>query len=243
MGKIRPPERGPSGADQFELLSAVDILRDLPDDQIEALMNKSSMYTARKGTVIYGAAAPEVVFLLKSGRAELFRLSPEGKKLTLAIVERGTFLGEMSLIDQWMEGTYAVAIEDSVICALSRHDVEALILEYPIAALRIIEVLVRRLQQTRVSLQEMIFNDVTGRVASLVLHLADEDTNVIKGYSHQDLAAMVGCLRESFTAILDRFKNSKAVATGRKRIEITDRAQLERVVKQRSGAESKIMRM
>ena len=235
MGEIRPPECGLSGADQFELLSAVDILRDLPDDQIEALMDRSSKYTARKGTVIYGAAVPEVLFLLKSGRAELFRLSPEGKKLTLAIIEKGTFLGEMSLIDQRLEGTYAVAIEDCVICALSRHDVESLILEHPSAALRIIEVLVRRLQQTRVSLQEMIFNHVTGRVASLLLHLSDRDTNVIKGYSHQDLAAMVGCLRESFTTVVNRFKNSKAMATGRKRIEITDRAQLERVVDQRSG--------
>jgi CRP-like cAMP-binding protein len=47
------------------------------------------------------------------------------------------------------------------------------------------------------------------------------------------MAAMVGCLRESFTATLDRFKRTGALAIGRKRIEITDRAQLEWVVNQR----------
>ena len=47
------------------------------------------------------------------------------------------------------------------------------------------------------------------------------------------LASMVGCLRESFTAVIDRLKESEALVTGRKRIEITDRSQLERVVSQR----------
>ncbi len=81
----------------------------------------------------------------------------------------------------------------------------------------------------------MAFNDLTGRVAGLLLHLADEDTDVINGYSHEDLAAMLGCLRESFTVVLERFKRSNAVATGRKRIKVINRAQLEWVVNQRSG--------
>ena len=46
---------------------------------------------------------------------------------------------------------------------------------------------------------------------------------------------MVGCLRESLTVTLDRFKESGAVAIGRKRIEITDRSQLESVVSQRAA--------
>jgi len=225
----------PEAPDKLALLSAVDIFQDLSEEQIAALIERSPMRTARKGTMIYGADGPEVLFLLKSGRAELFRLSPDGKKLTLAIVEQGTFLGEMSLIGLELEGTYAMATEDSVICALSHHDVESLILQHPTVGLRIIQTLARRLQETRNSLQEMIFNDVTGRVASLLLNLADHHTNEIKGYSHQDLAAMVGCLRESFTTVLDRLKRSNAVATGRKRIQITDRAQLERIVFQRSG--------
>jgi CRP-like cAMP-binding protein len=225
----------PEAPDKLALLSAMDIFQDLSEEQIAVLMDRSPMRTARKGTMIYGADGPEVLFLLKSGRAELFRLSPDGKKLTLAIVEQGTFLGEMSLIGLQLEGTFATATEDSVICALSHHDVESLILEHPRVGLRIIQALARRLQETRNSLQEMIFNDVTGRVAALLLNLADQHTNEIKGYSHQDLAAMVGCLRESFTTVLDRFKRSNAVATGRKRIQITDRAQLERIVLQRSG--------
>ena len=89
--------------------------------------------------------------------------------------------------------------------------------------------------QTRDALEAMAFSDVTGRVAGLLLRLADPDTGVVEGYSHQDMASMVGCLRESFTAVLDRFKSSGTVAVSRKRIEIVDRAKLERVLAQRSS--------
>jgi CRP-like cAMP-binding protein len=57
------------------------------------------MLTASKGTISYDEEeGPEVLFLLKSGKVKLERVSPAGQKLTLAIVERGTFFGEMSPI-------------------------------------------------------------------------------------------------------------------------------------------------
>ena len=211
--------------DKLGLLSAMDIFSDLSEEEIEAIMGGAPMRTAKSGTVFYGSdEGPEVLFLLKSGKVELYRQLADGKRLTLAIVEAGSFFGEMSLVGQRLLGTCARALEDSVICALSRHDVQTLMLEHPTVAMRVIEVLARRLQQTRDGLQEMAFNDVTGRVAGLLLRLSGEDANAVEGYSHQDLAAMVGCLRESVT-----------VAIGRKRIEITDRGQLENAVAQRAG--------
>jgi len=222
--------------EKLELLGAMNILQDLPEQELEALMSEIPIHTAKKGTKFFGSDGPEVLFLLKSGKVELYRLSPEGKRLTLVIVEQGTIFGEMSFIGQRLVGTCAIALEDSVICALSRHDVESLMVQHPQVALRVIEVLANRLQETRNSLEQMAFSDVTGRVADLLLRLSDGDDNVVEGYSHQDLAAMVGCLRESFTAVLDRFKGSGVLTTGRKRIEITDREQLQTVVSQRTGS-------
>ncbi len=225
----------PYGVNKLELLSSMDILRDLTEDQIETLMDKSPMRTALKDTIFYGLDGPEVLFLLKSGKVELFRQSPDGRKLTLANVEEGTFFGEMSLIGLHLNGTHAMAREDCVICVLSRHDLESLMLEHPTVALRVAEALTHRLEETRALLQEIAFNDLTGKVAGLLLQLAGGDSNIIDGYSHEDLAARVGCLRESFTAVLDRFKRSGAVTTGRKRIKVTDRAQIEGIINQRSG--------
>ena len=81
----------------------------------------------------------------------------------------------------------------------------------------------------------MVFSDVTGRVAGLLLRLDEPNRGVVEGYSHQDLASMVGCLRESLTGALDGFKRTGAPEIGRNRIDIIDRAQLEQVVAQRAG--------
>ncbi|MCI0441416.1 MAG: Crp/Fnr family transcriptional regulator, partial [Chloroflexi bacterium] len=148
----------PLEASKIELLSAMDIFQDLSEEEVESLMNSAPMSAAKKGANFYGAdGGPEVLFLLKEGKVELYRLSPEGKKLTLAIVEKGEFFGEMALVGQRLVDTYAVALEDSVICALSRPDVESLILEHPHVALRIVEALARRLQDARDALNEMAF--------------------------------------------------------------------------------------
>ena len=226
----------PLGTDKLELLGAMDVLRDLSEADVDSLMSKSPMRSARKGTVFYGAdRGPEALFLLMSGRVELYRQPADGKRLTLAIVEPGSFFGEMSLIGHRLVGTYAMAMEGSVICVLSRQHVRSLVLEHPTVGLHMMEALAARLQQTRDSLEQMVFNDVTGRVAGLLLRLSDGAADPIEGYSHQDLAAMIGCLRESLTAALDGFKRSGALEIGRKRIHITDPAQLLAVVAQRAG--------
>ena len=233
---IATHEFRPFDASRLSHLSAIDIFQDLSEAQIDSLMKGVPMRTADKGTEFYRADdGPKALFLLKSGKVELYRKSADGKRLTMAILESGTFFGEMSLVGQRYLDTSAVALEDCVVCPLSRPDLEALVMEHPYVGLRLIEVIARRLRDSREELQEMAFNDLTGRVAGLLLRLVEDEAEVVEGYSHQDLAAMVGCLRESLTTILDRFKDSNAITIGRKRIAIRDRAQLESVVSQRSG--------
>jgi len=101
-----------------------------------------------------------------------------------------------------------------VVHVMSGDYVRSLMLRHPTVAVRVVDVLARRLQKARESLEEMAFNDVTGRVAGLLLLLDPESAGVVEEYSHQELADMVGCLRESLTATLDRFKRSGAVRSG-----------------------------
>ncbi len=105
---------------------------------------------------------------------------------------------------------------------LSRHDLELLITKYPVVALRIMETLARNLEETRTKLQSLVFRDVLGRVAGLLLEMADDEKSLIEGYSHEELASRVGCLWGTFTEALNRLKNTGDVAVSRKRIRIMD---------------------
>ena len=65
-----------------------------------------------------------------------------------------------------------------------------------------------------------------GRVSALLLRLSNEETQAIEGYSHQELASMVGCLRETFTEALSRLKQSGEVEVGRRWIHILEKERL-----------------
>jgi CRP-like cAMP-binding protein len=171
----------------------IEIFDGLPDGEFEAIVAEVPLIDVAKGTVFYASEdGPSDLYLLRSGRVELYRQSASGKRLTLGIISEGAFFGEMSLLGDVQAGTGAVAFEASVVHVMSREYVRALMLQHPTVAVRVVDVLARRLQRARESLQEMVFNDVTGRVAGLLLLLDPDDVGFVESYSHQELANMVG---------------------------------------------------
>ena len=55
------------------------------------------MSTVSKGRVFYRPEEPgEVLFILKEGRVQLYRISPEGKKLVITTLGPHTLFGEMA---------------------------------------------------------------------------------------------------------------------------------------------------
>ena len=79
------------------------------------------------------------------GQVQLYRISPEGKKLVIAALGAGAIFGEMALLGQQMHNAFAEAMDDSVILVMSRADLERLILNKPILGLRMLEITGRRL--------------------------------------------------------------------------------------------------
>lgn len=202
-------------------LTKQTIFRDLPASDIERIDKMTRMVTAPKGKVFYvPGETGEVLFLLKRGTVHLSRLTPDGRKLITDILGPGTFFGDMACIGQGMYDTFAEAAEESLICVMSRSDVQRLLLDKPTVAVRILEVVGRRLVESTTRLEEATFLGATARVASLLLRLATEvgGQTVVAGYSHQDLADMLGVYRETVTHALDQLKAEGLIEVGRKRI-------------------------
>jgi CRP-like cAMP-binding protein len=216
-------------------LSKMDLFQGLTAAEMQWLEKVTTMITCKKGQVVYAPGETgEVLFLLKKGRIQIYRLSPEGKKLVIATLSEDTFFGEMSLIGQGLYDSFAEAIEDSTVCAMSRSDIEGLITSHPQVALQVLHVVGQRLLNMETILEEMTFKPVAARLASLLLRLAaDQGTSVIAGLTHQDLAEMTGTFRETVTETLNQFKAQGLVDLHRMQITILDSAQLAHVAEGR----------
>jgi CRP/FNR family cyclic AMP-dependent transcriptional regulator len=204
-------------------LKTVEIFRDLSDEELEALESSVSTIPCAAGKIFYGPEdSGEALFIIKEGRVQLYRISPEGRKLVTSTLGPGTIFGEMTLIGQGMYDSFAEATGECSVCKMERSDVERLLLEKPEVALRILEVIGRRLLEVEARLEDIAFKTVAGRLASLLLRLMREQGRSIRGLTHQNLADDIGTHRETATQTLTRFRSEGLVDTGRKRIEILD---------------------
>lgn len=218
-------------AEKMRYLSELTVFQDLTPREMEELNRITTMSTVPRGRVFYRPEEPgEVMFILKEGRVQLYRISPEGKKLVITTLGPHTLFGEMALLGTKMHNTFAEAVEDCLICVMSRTDLERLILNKPQVALRILEITGKRLREAEERLENMAFKGIPARLASLLLRLAREQgSEVITGLTHQDLAESVGTYRETATQVLNDLKGQGLIEIGRKRITITDRERLEEV--------------
>jgi CRP/FNR family cyclic AMP-dependent transcriptional regulator len=215
-------------SEKMRYLSELTVFQDLSAREMEDLNRATTMSTMPKGRVFYRPEEPsEVLFILKEGRVQLYRISPEGKKLVISTLGPHTLFGEMALLGAKMHNTFAEAVEDCLICIMSRTDLERTILSKPQVALRILEVTGKRLGDAEEQLKNMAFKGIPARLASLLLQLADEQgSDDITGLTHQDLAESVGTYRETATQVLNDLKADGLIEIGRKRITILDRARL-----------------
>lgn len=218
-------------ADAIGYLQMVQVFQDLDEAEIQEINRTLTLTTCRRGRILYMPEdTGEILFLLKQGRVQLYRISPDGKKLVIATIGPGTIFGEMALIGQGMHNSFAEAIEDCELWVMNREDVERLLMSKPQVALRIFEILGRRLKEAETRLEAIAFKGIPARLASLLLRLADEQGgDSIEGMTHQDLGEQIGTYRETTTQTLNTFKAAGLIDIGRKHVQILDREGLERI--------------
>lgn len=215
-------------SEKIGYLRSNELFRDLNEKEMEELDRVTSMTTCARGRIFYTPGETgEVLFLLKRGRVQIYRLSVDGKKLVIATLAPGTLFGEMALIGQGMYNTFAEAVEPCTLCAMSRRDVEWLVAKFPKVGIRLLEIMGRRLTEAETRLESLAFKSIPSRLASLLLQLAQN--NCVEGRTHQDFAEMIGTYRETVTQTLNDFKAQGLIEISRKQIEIRDEARLKQL--------------
>ena len=229
----RDPDTLPAGTeaaphlDHDPFLSLADLFQDLAPRETAGIERNMTVHEYRRGHVLFSPGeTSEVLYAIKSGRVNLSRTMPDGRKLVVATLEPGTVLGATTLIGQGVYGTAAEVLEPSVLYLLARRDVERLLLRYPQVAMRLLEYYARLLRDTQTRLADMAFKGVSARVASMLLRFGVEEGQPMR-FSHQDIADMVGASRESISRVLEEMRAEGLIDFGRMSIVVTDRERLD----------------
>ena len=211
-------------AAKLHFLRETEVFATLTVSEQKWLSQNTTMITCNPGRVFYTPdEAGEVIYILKRGTVNLYRLTPDGRKLIVARLGAHTIFGEMGLIGQAMYGCFAEAAEECLLCVLSQSDLKTLIRGNPEIALNFLSELGKRLQQREEALEALAFRGVPARLAILLLREADA-YGVVAGFSHEEIAQRVGTYRETVSQILGRFRTEGLVSVEPRRIRLLDRS-------------------
>ena len=210
-------------------LSMMDLFRDFTQEEMQEIDRATRMQTCIAGRVFYSPEETgEVLFILKKGAVQIYRMSPEGRKLVIAHLLPFSFFGEMSCIGQGMYDTFAETTEDSQILTMNCADLERMLFSKPLVARRILEAFGRRVLEAERQLEDIAFKGMAARVAALLLREAGDGDEVV-GLSHQDIAERLGVYRETATNALNELKAARVIRIARRRITILDRERLRQI--------------
>ena len=114
--------------EQIRLLSIVDILDPLSEEEMEDLAKRTPDTFLEQGDVLYTPKdSTERLFILKKGRVQLYEVDQAGEEITLSVVEDGNVFGEVALTRQSHKDVYVRALTPSTVVSLRREELENLI--------------------------------------------------------------------------------------------------------------------
>ncbi len=209
----------------------------LSETDLQRLAGLSQVRKYSRGQVILGSApACNRVYMVAAGQVKLATFSAVGKEQILALLGPGSVFGDFALGDVPLPA-HAEALDNAMVCTVDRTLFEDIVGRTPEVALRVIHALARRLRAAEQEIEDLAFRNVPGRLAALLLRLAEEygephglGVRLSLRLSHQDLANMIGATRETVTAILNRFRNDGLITVEQHILVILDHEQLKVIV-------------
>ncbi len=197
-------------------LKNFNLLEGVPEREMQAIAARTSMSQLRKSGVIYfPEAQAKNIYFLKTGHVKIVRLSVEGREAILDVVGPGEIFGELGLADEPEEEyvEIAEALDDVLICAMSKDDFLALLKKNPELNLRMLKFIGLKLRKVESRVEDLIFKSVRERVITFLLRFAeafgkikDRRITVPKFLSQDEIAHLTGASRQTVATILNELR-------------------------------------
>ncbi len=226
----------PDGRSHAETLATVPLFAGLAPAALGDVAHGLVARRFRRGEVIFHQGDPgNALFIVESGVVKISLPSEAGEEAILATLQAGEFFGELALLDGAPRSATAVAMEPSRMLMLPRDRFRELLAEASIRDALLVGV-AKELRRLTIHVEELHFLDIAGRLAARLAYLAGEGgTRLTDGalrldlpLTQSDLAAMVGCTRQSVNKLLGQFADDGLIRLDRDAVVVTD---LERLVR------------
>ena len=203
----------------------------LSEAEVEALAERALEKRFAAGDVLFHEGDRcHGIFLLGKGRVRIFKTSPSGREVMLAVESAPSSVAEVPLFDGGPYPATVTAVDDVVAYLISTQDFRKFCLEHPEVALTVLAAVGARLRQLVGVVEAVTFGSVRQRLARTLLDFSRQAnrSSFPLNETHQELASRLGTVREVISRNLSRFQAEGMIRLGRKEVKILDSAGLER---------------
>jgi CRP-like cAMP-binding protein len=201
--------------EKIDFIKSVPLFSELDDDTLAKLAKSGSSKNYEKDSIILSESdAGNALFILVSGKVKISRISHDenNKEVILSILNPSDFFGEMALLDGLARSATVTAMAKSEVFIIQRNDFLELLKTHPEVSISLLRELAQRLRAAGMKIKALSLKDAEGKVATVLLQLADEVGKIRKGiveieklpYQHE-LANMAGTSRETISRTLHSF--------------------------------------
>ncbi len=219
-------------------IRAIPHFADLSDPEAERLAQLAELRTyERRQAIILEGEPCTGFFVLRSGRARIFRTGPDGREQILRLLGPAETFGEVPMFDGGPNPASVDTIEPSEAIFISTATIFDVIRRHPVVAFELLRHFAARLRGFTELIEQISLQTVQSRIARYLYMSAREEGRVTgegivvaRSLTQQDLAAFVGSVREVVSRTLRVMEDDGLVEVRRTEFVVRDLDALKRMV-------------
>ncbi len=190
-------------------------------------------HSAEPGTIIFKEGEEgDQMYIIRSGRVKVTR-NIGGQELTLAILEKSDFFGEMAIINLVKRTATVTAIDRVEMLAFNRQGFLSMINKNAQIALNVIDKLCRRLQNANLQIHQLAKRNAQGMVALNLRHAfqgaASQGGSLLFDRTVEDIARGIELSMEEVRKYLEEFKSAGFILLESNTLRLLDSEKLDQI--------------
>jgi CRP/FNR family cyclic AMP-dependent transcriptional regulator len=206
-----------------EILTKTSLFEGMSEEDVDSVAVRTVIRNFPKNmTVLSQGDDTDSFYLIIEGKVDVFLQNDKGKEIIINSLVSGDSFGELAPLGRIPRQASIITTEESSLGIISRQVFMDSLLLKPIVSMRIIDLLIARIQDLTEEVSSLALDDVYNRVAR-VLHKHAEavgDKMVTDKLTQQDIANRVGATREMVHRILKELKTGGYISIEGKHITI-----------------------
>ncbi|MBI5354105.1 MAG: Crp/Fnr family transcriptional regulator [Chloroflexi bacterium] len=207
---------------KLNTLKGNEYFDELPDDILGNIPERMCLREYQRGDVLFWEGDPcDGLYIVETGSAKIFRLSPHGRQYIVRILQEGDTFAEVPAFDGSTNPVNVEALENCSMWVIDDKFLRGLIGSYPQFAQKVLRNFGKMLRGMVHKVSEMAFYQVTHRLARLIAEMSEEKS--VPHWTQEQLAARLGTVREVVARSLKELERSGAIKIEDRRIQIVDK--------------------